>query len=63
MLYRYAEYFSNDGKCYWAGQIVSRVELGATSNLNPAWKIPWGMPELFSQAAKKAFGRLQPTLP
>jgi hypothetical protein len=33
MLDRYAEYFSNDGKCYWAGQIAYRVELSATLNV------------------------------
>jgi hypothetical protein len=36
MLYRYAEYFSNDGQCYWAGQIAYRVELSLAFNLNPA---------------------------
>src|ERR1700722_5773386 len=33
MLDRYAEYFSNDGKCYWAGQITYRVELSLAFNV------------------------------
>jgi hypothetical protein len=33
MLDRYAEYFSNDGKCYWAGQVTYRVELSLAFNV------------------------------
>ena len=33
MLYRYAEYFSNDGQCYRASQIAYRVELSLVFNV------------------------------
>jgi len=33
MLYRYAEYFSDDGQRYWARQIAYRVELGPAFNV------------------------------
>ena len=33
MLYRYAEYFSNDGQCYWVSKITYRVELSLAFNV------------------------------
>jgi len=62
-----AEWNADDAlqQLVWAYQpdLTISERLAGEFILNPAWKIPWGMPEVFSQAAKKAFGRLQPTLP